>query len=267
MKNYAVITAGDRRIKEVVITIENQLKKGRYGSLENKRYSDCFVYILKGETHYTFSDYEFTVSEGQILYLSKNAGYEMNVLSDEYLFVFIDFFFSGDGEEVRKSGVFKPKNKAEAESLFRKSLNLWLTNGKAAQLKLLSLAYSIYSECVDPRECYTPVSVADRIKPAYNYIISNYCGILPADFGRLCGITETHFRRLFKSVYGTTPVKFVNGLRVERAAELLADSDIPISEISGMVGYNDVYYFSRMFKKIIGVSPGAYRKSHYAGEK
>ena len=87
MKNYAVITAGDRRIKEVVITIENQLKKGRYGSLENKRYSDCFVYILKGETHYTFSDYEFTVSEGQILYLSKNAGYEMNVLSDEYLFV------------------------------------------------------------------------------------------------------------------------------------------------------------------------------------
>ena len=41
MKNYAVITTGDRRIKEVVITIENQLKKGRYGSLENKRYSDC----------------------------------------------------------------------------------------------------------------------------------------------------------------------------------------------------------------------------------
>lgn len=267
MENYSAITAGDRRIKEVVISIENALKKGRYGSLKNRRYSDCFAYILKGETRYTFPDYEFTISEGQILYLSRNAGYEMDVLSDEYKFIFIDFYFAGDDDELRKCGAFKPKNKSEAESLFRKSLNLWITSGKAAQLKLLSLVYSVYSECVDPRECYTPLSVADRIKPAYNYILSNYCGMLPANLGRLCGITETHFRRLFKRVYGTSPVKFVNKLRVERAEQLLSGTDIPISEISGMAGYNDVYYFSRRFKEITGVSPGAFRKSHHVGEK
>ena len=73
-------------------------------------------------------------------------------------------------------------------------------------------------------------------------------------------MTETHFRRLFKEIYGMSPIKYINEIRTERARGLIANSNLSLSQIAEKVGYGDVYYFSRVFKKIAGVSPSAYKK-------
>ena len=262
MKNYPEITGGDRIIKEVVFALENSMNKGRCGRLENRRYSDSFVFVLSGETHYAFSDYELTATAGQILYLSKNAGYEMEILSDAYRGVYVDFFFTGDGDEVRKCALFRPGNKSETESVFRKLLNLWITDGAAARLKLTSLAYLIYADCVGSAENHSSKSAARKIKPAYDYILANYNKNLKGEPGAMCGITETHFRRLFKKACGISPVRFINKIRVERAEGLLISSNLTLAQIAEIVGYSDVYYFCKQFKKTTGVAPGAFKRSH-----
>ena len=48
-------------------------------------------------------------------------------------------------------------------------------------------------------------------------------------------------------------------LRVKQACELLKNSDLPIHDISEKVGYNDYFYFSRIFKRLTGVTPSAFR--------
>lgn len=80
-----------------------------------------------------------------------------------------------------------------------------------------------------------------------------------------------HFNPSYLSSYFTSHNKegfseYLNKIRVEKAAELLQDDSSSISEISGMVGYSDHSYFTKVFKKLTGLSPSHYRKQ-YTGKK
>ncbi len=74
------------------------------------------------------------------------------------------------------------------------------------------------------------------------------------------GISSTHFRRLFKQITGISPQKFVIHQRLRKAAELLRGESRQISDIAYLVGINDEFYFSKLFKKRYGISPYNYRK-------
>ncbi len=52
----------------------------------------------------------------------------------------------------------------------------------------------------------------------------------------------------------------MNYYRVERAKEILEETDLKVNEIAPLIGYADEKYFSRVFKQYVGVSPGSYRK-------
>ena len=75
------------------------------------------------------------------------------------------------------------------------------------------------------------------------------------------GYNKDHIRRRFISAYGATPVEYLTRLRIDYAKNLLKNRhelDASISEIGTMCGYYDAHYFSRVFKKYVGVSPNEY---------
>ena len=76
-----------------------------------------------------------------------------------------------------------------------------------------------------------------------------------------CCVSQSRFVHLFKEVTGKSVTDFVTSIRVERAKELLVSTDLPVREISEMVGYDDQNYFSRRFLKAVGISPRDYRKN------
>lgn len=74
-------------------------------------------------------------------------------------------------------------------------------------------------------------------------------------------VSKVHLCRVFKKYRNMTPIDSFNRMKIERARELLTQFvTLPLQKISDMLGFNDVYYFSKVFKKIVGVSPSAYRK-------
>ena len=79
-------------------------------------------------------------------------------------------------------------------------------------------------------------------------------------YARACVMSETNFYIRFKEWSGVTPVKYRNKIRVSAAKSLLVNSNISIGEISSRIGFDDQYYFSRIFKKMTGVSPRKYRQ-------
>jgi len=81
-------------------------------------------------------------------------------------------------------------------------------------------------------------------------------------YAQECGISERNFYILFKNWSGKTPVDYRNELRTTAAASLLVSTSLSIAEIAFKTGFEDQYYFSRVFKKNIGVSPTAYRKEN-----
>lgn len=67
--------------------------------------------------------------------------------------------------------------------------------------------------------------------------------------------SRDYFRKLFKQETGVTPLEYLTDLRIEHAKGLLSSSSLTVRQVAAMVGYNDPYYFSRIFKKATGKSP------------
>jgi AraC-like DNA-binding protein len=76
------------------------------------------------------------------------------------------------------------------------------------------------------------------------------------------GIDKSYLIRLFKKRTGASPIKFFNKLKTDAAAHMLAETAAPINEIARQLGFCDEFYFSRLFKQYIGLSPTAYRQEH-----
>jgi transcriptional regulator GlxA family with amidase domain len=77
---------------------------------------------------------------------------------------------------------------------------------------------------------------------------------------RQSGIAERTFKRRFKNATGHTPIEYVQRLRVDEAKRRLERTTAPIDEIGWQVGYEDPTFFRRLFKRLTGVTAGAYRR-------
>lgn len=73
-------------------------------------------------------------------------------------------------------------------------------------------------------------------------------------------MSAAHFSERFKEQTAMSPMAYVIHLRMQRAAGLLQWSEASVAEVATRVGYDDAYYFSRLFRSVFGVSPRAYRK-------
>lgn len=85
----------------------------------------------------------------------------------------------------------------------------------------------------------------------------------PLDVPALARVAHTspaHFSRQFRAVFGETPHRYLQRRRVERAMELLRETDRPVTEVCFDVGFNSLGTFSRTFSEIVGEPPSAYRK-------
>ena len=82
--------------------------------------------------------------------------------------------------------------------------------------------------------------------------------IIAAQFG----IGRTNFYRKVREVTGMSPNDYLRKCRMERAAELLNNSEVAVSEVCVQVGIPDAQYFSRVFKMFYGVSPSVYRENN-----
>lgn len=76
---------------------------------------------------------------------------------------------------------------------------------------------------------------------------------------REAGLSSFHFLRSFSAVFGVTPHQYLLRCRLRRAAALLTDPAMPVTEVASGVGFNDLSNFVRTFRRAAGLSPGAFR--------
>jgi AraC-like DNA-binding protein len=81
---------------------------------------------------------------------------------------------------------------------------------------------------------------------------------------RVAYVSPAHFSRQFRDTFGETPHRYLQRRRVERAMEMLRDTDLPVTEICLDAGFNSLGTFSRTFRDIVGEPPSAYR-ARFAG--
>jgi AraC-like DNA-binding protein len=102
----------------------------------------------------------------------------------------------------------------------------------------------------------------EPLMPALRYVETHLAeGLTNRQLAELCYMSEGHFIRRFHAVIGQTPVQYLLDRRVQQAARLLRLTDWSIDRIAGECGFGSRFYFHRVFTRLTGLSPSAYRKA------
>jgi transcriptional regulator GlxA family with amidase domain len=81
------------------------------------------------------------------------------------------------------------------------------------------------------------------------------------DLARECGLSVSHFTRTFRKSFGMSPCRWLLERRIDHSKVLLVTSDLPIADIAIRSGFSDQTAFTRAFGRIVGDSPGRWRRA------
>lgn len=212
-------------------------------------------------SEYFFGDNKrISLEKNEIIYLPKGSDYVIrsDMPGDCYA---INFDFSE--ERYFQPFSFKVKNSSRFIDKFRLAAELWTSKKIAFNMQCKALLYDIISSMQNEYSFkYMSNDTTALIKPAVDYVHSHYTDkdLNVTELSNICGISENYLRKIFNNVYGVSPKKFINNLKITYAKELILSGTYSVSEACVTSGYSDPSYFSRVFKKSFGVPPTEYYK-------
>lgn len=254
--------------------------------------SHLLIYCLNGEISMCINDSVYTVKQGDVMVIPKNTFYiPIGKSSCEYYF----FHFKAkeiintqditiENKDVRKQDVeegeagyiyYYPKhqntiidigilNKTIAERAKRlifRSESLKPEQNYTHQLLLNAYIREIL---IMISKDYSNIEINRKLKEICNYIEQNYSKPLTLSLlANKFSLADSYLARLFQKELKKKPSNYISEIRIEHACKYLALSDLNITEIAEKVGFSDVYYFSKTFKKQIGITPSEYRRNNY----
>lgn len=241
--------------------------------------NDYLVYVLSGKKTYKSINGEWTLVPGQILYLKKGAEIVRQYFEDEYCM--LAFFLSDEliketMEELKGKLVLNcmqdpeeftatlVKSSDYLEGYFHSMLSYFRGIDRPPDhllvLKLKELLVNLMNS--DPLLAAYFSGLSNTDKPSLQQIMErNFCFKLRIeDYAELCHRSLSAFKREFQELYNETPGRWIMRRRVERAANILANSSQSVSQIAFETGFEDLSHFSRVFKKITGKNPTEYKK-------
>jgi AraC-like DNA-binding protein len=139
-----------------------------------------------------------------------------------------------------------------------------MQGSRSFDMKLSLAIYKLIVSAVStlPAAYWQEFTIGSKINKVLNYIDQHLDNPLTNE--KLAGtihMVPNSFARLFKQQTGLSPQDFIRKKRVENASRLLYHSDQSIKQISDECGFNDRYYFTRVFSREMGISPARYRKN------
>jgi AraC-like DNA-binding protein len=101
--------------------------------------------------------------------------------------------------------------------------------------------------------------LAERARAVIDRIATESVTVL--ELAERMGVKPAHLQGAFRDRYGKTPMQYLRAVRLQQAQALLLTTKIPVSEVAVMVGFREITYFDRSFKRQYGVTPLEYRRT------
>ncbi len=141
------------------------------------------------------------------------------------------------------------------------------TPGSAAALRSRSLFHNLIEEIVVSAIRQHRDNCGDLVEDAVAFMHENYSRQFSiTELAAQYGMDGKRFAELFQRHIGMAPIRYLTDLRIERSKELLRICDCPVIQVAECAGYINSYYFSRIFKKVTGISPTDFRAEAKAGK-
>ena len=211
---------------------------------------------LSGETVFLLGEEILTLKPNDVFYVPMGSHYSQSDKSDvEFICLHLEI----SGSYPDKMMLIHPQNPQEICDLFCQVHDLWQKKPQNYIYLCMSLIYRIIALTYTLENDYES-SNHNILDPALKYINMHlFLPDLSLDTASgAAGISRVYFNKLFKETFGTTPIKYINHKRIEKAKLLLKSGSYTKEEISSFCGFNDVKYFYTVFKNITGTTTGEY---------
>lgn len=239
--------------------LETNLHFNQNGKLRTNE----FIYRISGDNITTFNNKKIYNTNQTLEFLPKGregANYHVDIhnTGDSIIIYFdTDYVISDKPFSINTSDT-------DIGNIIIKMEKIWAKNEFGYYHKCMSLMYQILYELKNRESSYTLRKHHDKIKPAVDYIHENFCNpnFSIKDLPQMCNMSYSYFKKLFSNEFKMTASKYVTKLRMNRAIELLFLQNSNITDISRLLGYENVYYFSKVFKDYFGMSPTTYKNQN-----
>lgn len=243
-----------------------------YGPHRRNHY--LFHYIIAGQGKLYVGDKVYPVGPGQgFLILPGQTTTYASDEKDPWEYTWIEF----DGLRVRESlalaglgagrPIYSPATRAGGEKLRECMLQI-VQDGEAKPIRQIGRGFLFLDQLAESsaaKQHQSQRRLRDfYMKEALSFIEQNYQrDVSVEDIAAFCGLNRSYFGKLFRDTMGESPQAFLLHYRMAQAAQFLKETTQPVSAISTMVGYANPLHFSRAFKSVYGISPRAYRQTHF----
>ena len=231
-----------------------------------------FIYCVSGKGWYRAGGQEYAVAENQYFILP--AGIPHAYASDEANpWTIYWIYFKGALASCYAEGVLHPMDVLpEKQSrisdrirLFEEMFNTLQSGFSMENLRYVSSLFHYYLGSLRYIHSYRnantdKVAEGDAVNESIHFMKENLEKHLALnDLAEKAGYSSSHFSMLFKKQTGYAPLAYFNLLKIQEACLMLDTTDMKINQICYKVGMEDAYYFSRLFTKLMGMSPSEYR--------
>ncbi len=231
--------------------------------------TDNNVLVIKriGRSVYRVGDRELVADPNNILFIPKGTEYYIEVEKQGACIV-IEFDICDTDEELC-CGEYFFNNSRDIINTAKNILHYWSLKGPAFEAKCLSEMYNIITQIATIDSYSNTLAGKYRmIHKSIKYIEANYsdCDLYTTQLAEISEIGETYYRNIFISVFNMPPTKYIQMYRIEKAKEMLVNTDLSLDEIAIKVGFANSSYLCKVFKTTVGITPLAFaKKARYLG--
>ncbi|WP_340396864.1 AraC family transcriptional regulator [Paenibacillus sp. FSL E2-0202] len=260
-------------------------KKQVYTSMPSRHYHDAYeiLYLISGDFYYFIGDRTYQVAGGTLLFMDihemhklVNSGCNMYervtlLFKKEFLQHFCTGsqceelleLFKSDYRALKMTGM----DQYFIEQLFQKMIQEGKKQDRGyeqyQQILLVELLLYLNRKLFDSRVASFVESnrTHKKVLDIVNYVNQHYMEPLKlCEISRQFEISSSYLCRTFKESTGFSFIEYINNIRIKKARDLLVGSSFNVTEIAGMVGFDNTSHFGRTFKLIMGISPLCFRK-------
>lgn len=217
------------------------------------RRSHGFIIKLQGITEYCAGEQTWLLEAGQILFVPKGSSYFIREVEPGYSYV-VNFDCDRTCAMYRLPVPSGMDITQPAEKLY----NNWCKrNPYTAAAEL----YRLLDKTAVPQ--YVSPTEKQLLEPVLSFLHQHLTEpeLDISQLASLAGVSQVYLRRIFKKQHGVSPAGFVIRQRLQLAKQLLEENRT-VNQVAAATGYRDPLYFSRLFKKHLGLSPTEYRQKH-----
>ncbi len=227
--------------------------------------------VINGECLYQFDHKEYNAVEGDIVFFQKNLKHSVQS-SSQKPWSFISTTFNVEFKEGGEDGIgtvldglsniFKPRDFSQMSALFSELNYIWSGMRPYHLLKCRSLITDILYTILNQKMMEGYVNPhSHSIKKVLDIILKNYSkNYSVEELARSADLSYSHFSLLFKEMTGFGVTEYQNQVKVNKAKDFLLSGECNVTEAAHIVGFSNIYYFSRLFKRITGINPSEYLK-------